>query len=561
MQCGARLLLVGLCLAAGLLGSAGARAQMRVPVENKDAAAVRAKAGSLAEVLPGRSALSLAVPAKPGTPTAATAGPPRGGTEPATATLPGATPAPMPAAPVMPLIPVVPLVSATPAAPEPVPAPVPAPLSAPASAPAQAAPLPSAAVPVPAPRFGSPPLFVPPAFSPGPAQRVAEEPAHEPGQVLVLWAGDEPAASGLAIMAQRYQLRPRQRYSLASLGFTVAMFALPTDRAAQDLRDQLRQEQPDWVVDLNARSTPLQTQAYAQPQARPLVDLPATQTPARLYAQKMLGTGAGNGTSPAPVSPTGPAALRLGVIDTGVDPALARSGALNGSVLRVRSVLTPADQPADTAHGSAVLQLIVGAARDNGFAGVAPPVQLAWVNAMREINGKPSTHSLALAVALDWLVGQQVALINLSLGGQGDAILKAVVARVLASNITLVAAVGNNPARDAPPVYPAAYPGVWGITAVDAAGRLYPLASRAVPAALAAPGVDLWVPQAEGGTYKSGTSFATALASAALAWQPPGFWLLPPAQRLAQVCGQARKLDDAAAPGCGLVQAKIAADY
>lgn len=394
----------------------------------------------------------------------------------------------------------------------------------------------------PAATSGSAPLFSAPAFSPPPAVTIAEDPAFESGQVLVLWATDDAATSGMAILQQRYQLRPRRRYTLASLGFTLVMYALPSQREAESLRGQLQADQPTWIVDLNARSRLLQaTQNPSQ----------AAPAKPRLYAQKMLGSVAGS----VPTKRELPS-LRLGVVDSGVDSALAQAANLNGSVIKMRSVLGPADKAADTAHGSAVLQLMVGAEHSNGFAGSAPPVQVSWVSAMREIDGKASTNSLLLALALDWLMEQDVALINMSLGGQGDAILKAVIARVVAKNVLVLAAAGNNPDRNAAPIYPAAYAGVWAVTAVDAAGKLYSQASPASHITLAAPGAELWVP-ANGGMYVSGTSYATALASATLAWQPPGFWNLTTPLRRAQVCAQARKLQDEIVTGCGVVQKNI----
>jgi hypothetical protein len=402
---------------------------------------------------------------------------------------------------------------------------------------------PSAVAPAAAPATsGSAPVFSAPSFSPQASTAAADEPAFEPGQLLVLWTTDEAASSGIATLQQRYQLRPRQRYTLASLGFTVVMLALPTDREAQALRTQLRAEQPDWVVDLNARSIPMQGSP------------PATDAAPRLYAIQMLGGNSGTLANLKPLQPS----LRLGVVDTTVDAALLQPGALNGSTVTLRSVLGPIDKPADAAHGTAVLQLMVGAAQSNGFAGSAPPVLIFWASAMREMAGKPSTNSLTLALALDWLAGQQVALINMSLGGQGDAVLKAVVGKVLAKNIAILAAVGNNPASNAPPVYPAAYAGVWGITAVDAAGKLYAQASRASYTTLAAPGVELWVPAGNAGqangSYVNGTSYASAMASAALAWQPSSFWAQSGEQRRSQMCAQARKLAEEALVGCGLVQ-------
>lgn len=399
-----------------------------------------------------------------------------------------------------------------------------------------------------APAAGAATPFPAPPFIPSPqAPVVAGEQAFETGQVLALWPSEVAAALGIVTMLQRYQLQPRQVHSLGNLGFTLALFLLPGDREARALRDRLRAEQPGWIVDLNARSAPLQADesAASPPQAAP-----------RLYAQKMLGD-SGSGAS----TRSGPPTLRLGVIDTGLAGALAQASALNGSILSMHSVLGPADRAADTAHGNAVLQLMVGAAQGNGFAGSAPPVLVRWVSAMRERGGKASTDSLTLALALDWLLGQEIALVNMSLGGEGDAILSAVIARVLEKNVTILAAAGNDPARYGAPVYPAAYPGVWAIAAVDAAGRPYRRSGHATYTVLAAPGAELWVPVSSGsarhtGSYVSGTSYATALASAALAWQVPGFWNLPAAQRRAQVCEQALKLKDPAIASCGLVQRK-----
>ena len=381
------------------------------------------------------------------------------------------------------------------------------------------------------PAVARPAPAVPPA-RPGPARRLVQESPFETGQLLILWTSKEAATAGIAVLRQNHRLIPRQRHELENLGLTVILLVLPNDSQARLWRDRLRREHPDWVIDLNARAGLLQS---ASP---------------RLYAQKML-----TGSAPAPRTAM-PRGLRLGVIDTGLAPALMHPEALNGSSVVLRSVIDPASKPADPSHGSAVLQLMAGATRQNSFAGVAPPAQLFWAASLRDVAGKAVTNSLVLALALDWLVGQRVVLVNMSLGGRGDAILQAVVTRVLGLNVTLVAAAGNNPAMPAQPSYPAAYTGVWAATAVDAAGHLYSGATRAGYTMLAAPGAELWVPGAggSGGSYVSGTSYASALAAATLAWQPQPFWSLDAAQRAHRVCAQSLKLQHSPFLGCGLVQ-------
>ena len=87
---------------------------------------------------------------------------------------------------------------------------------------------------------------------------------------------------------------------------------------------------------------------------------------------------------------------------------------------------------------------------------------------------------------------------------------------VQSRGIQVVAAVGNDgPA--APPQYPASYPGVIAVTAVDAGGRALPEAGKATHLDFAAPGADMAAAlPGSGYTRVRGTSFAAPLAAARL---------------------------------------------
>ena len=180
-----------------------------------------------------------------------------------------------------------------------------------------------------------------------------------------------------------------------------------------------------------------------------------------------------------PASAGGNAPLRVGLVDSGVDathPALA-------SVAIERWGCDGA--AASDAHGTAVASLLAGSA----VAGARGPVALfaADVYCGREASGAASE----LAQALAWLARERVAVVNVSLVGPRNALVERAIAQMTARGHVIVAAVGNDgPA--APPLYPAAYAGVIGVTAVDPRQRLLPEAGRGPQVDFAAPGMGLF---------------------------------------------------------------------
>ena len=80
-----------------------------------------------------------------------------------------------------------------------------------------------------------------------------------------------------------------------------------------------------------------------------------------------------------------------------------------------------------------------------------------------------------------------------------------------------IAAAGNNGPKGAP-LYPAAYPQVIAVTAIDDKDRLYGKANRGDYISIAAPGVDIIAPALKGGyALSSGTSMAAAHVSGVVA--------------------------------------------
>jgi subtilisin family serine protease len=124
-------------------------------------------------------------------------------------------------------------------------------------------------------------------------------------------------------------------------------------------------------------------------------------------------------------------------------------------------------------------------------------------------NYAPGATTESLVAALDWLASERVHAINMSLAGPANALLEKAIGALLDAGPPIVAAVGNN-GPSGEPLYPAAYAGVIGVTAVDRDGKVFLYANRGEHVDYAALGVNVKVADSEGSwTLQSGTSMAS----------------------------------------------------
>lgn len=212
-------------------------------------------------------------------------------------------------------------------------------------------------------------------------------------------------------------------------------------------------------------------------------------------------------------APDAGAGIRIGVIDTLVD---ASHPSFRNSRLQVKDFALPGGR--DLTHATAVVSILIGMDASEDYSGLLPGASVYAANVFTsEAGSLPVTDAGRMVEALDWLAGQGVVSINMSIAGPDSSLLKAVVQRLQARGIILVAAVGNEgPA--APALYPAAYPGVIGVTATDLDGNVYRRAGRGDHVDYSAPGVGLKA-ASPGGRYGAvtGTSFATPVVTAVIA--------------------------------------------
>ncbi|TML28260.1 MAG: type VII secretion-associated serine protease mycosin [Actinobacteria bacterium] len=217
--------------------------------------------------------------------------------------------------------------------------------------------------------------------------------------------------------------------------------------------------------------------------------------------------------------------VTVAVIDSGVD---ATQPVLAGAVLRGRDLLDKAGtgQRDCVGHGTAVASVIAGAPLDGIPVGLAPRTHILpyRVSEQEIVDGHPSGNpgtATGVAEAIRDATDRGARVINLSLVLSVDhPEVRAAVGYAQAHDVVVVAAIGNGH-RDGgvdPVPYPAGYPGVLGVGAVDENGLRVPSSPVGPYVDLVAPGraVVAAVP-GHGLARFDGTSFAAPFVSATAA--------------------------------------------
>ena len=181
--------------------------------------------------------------------------------------------------------------------------------------------------------------------------------------------------------------------------------------------------------------------------------------------------------------------VRVGIIDTGMDlghPDL--QAAYRGGYDFVHNDSVPEEEAEGGAFGHGTRMAGIIAASDNGFGliGAAPGVSLYALKIFPK-NGGALTSNVIRAV--EWAIAQKLDVVSCSFGGETPSRLEEeTYARAHRANVLVIAAVGN----DASWVrYPAAYPSVVGVGAMDRMHRIASFSNTGAEVDFVAPGVDL----------------------------------------------------------------------
>ncbi|MEV7370513.1 type VII secretion-associated serine protease mycosin [Streptomyces sp. NPDC090301] len=237
--------------------------------------------------------------------------------------------------------------------------------------------------------------------------------------------------------------------------------------------------------------------------------------------------------------------ITVAVLDTGVDD---QHPDLEGSVLAGRDLVGFGASRGDRAwarHGTAMAGIIAGHGHGpdggDGVLGIAPDARILPVRVILEGTDKSrdkarKTRGTALAEGIRWAADHGADVINMSLGDDSksahpDAGEDAAVQYALAKGVSVVASAGNGGEKGDHISYPAAYPGVIAVTAVDRYGTHASFSTRRWYATVSAPGVDIAIADPDRRYYEGwGTSAAAAFASGAVALVRSAHPDLTPAQ-------------------------------
>jgi type VII secretion-associated serine protease mycosin len=182
-----------------------------------------------------------------------------------------------------------------------------------------------------------------------------------------------------------------------------------------------------------------------------------------------------------------------------------------------------------------------GEGNADGVLGIAPEAKILPVRVILE-DGDPqrtkarNTRGNALAEGIRWAADQGADVINLSLGDDSasahpEPAEDEAVQYALKKGAVVVASAGNGGEKGDHISYPAAYPGVIAVTAVDRYGTRASFSTRRWYATVSAPGVDVVIADPDHKYYEGwGTSAAAAFVSGAVALVKAAHPGLTPAQ-------------------------------
>ncbi|MGH1439067.1 MAG: S8 family serine peptidase [Cellvibrionaceae bacterium] len=322
----------------------------------------------------------------------------------------------------------------------------------------------------------------------------AEREQQEAREIMVISASMDEAIQ-LADLIKQYNIRIKRRTRYSNLGTVVSILGIPDTADTATIIQQLREYDPNLWVDFNHRYRLLNDTNHTDK----LND--TTNVNPKQWAFKQVSRSA--------VHEACSKNQRIGIIDTGISP----DAALAHAQIREKSFIPNGVSPANKDHGTAIGSLLLGS-EGTDIIGLTPQATLysAAIFRQRAKNKSDTTAEFILA-ALNWLAGEKVGVINMSLGGPRNLPVELAIKTLKKRGITVIASAGVNSNKK--PLYPAAQAEVVAVRATDINQTVFNEQIQGDYIDFSAPGVDLWLLNAKGkGKYMSGSSFASPFIAA-----------------------------------------------
>jgi subtilisin family serine protease len=287
-------------------------------------------------------------------------------------------------------------------------------------------------------------------------------------------------------LARRHRLERIASQNIPLIGGTIGLFRIVDRRPVDTVSRELAADAGVRSVQQNIRYV-LQDQKAASTEGDPAQYAVAKL---RLSQAHTLAHGAN---------------VTIAVIDSGID---IRHPELANAIVDSFDALGSKEGP--HIHGTGIAGAIVAHAR---LMGSAPAARILAIRAFGVARSGAESTSFVILKGLDYAVAHGAQIVNMSFAGPRDALIERGIAAAAAKGIVMVAAAGNAGAKS-PPLYPAANPSVIAVSATDAQDRLFAASNRGGHIAVAAPGVDIFLPAPdEKYQMASGTSFSAAYVS------------------------------------------------
>ena len=203
--------------------------------------------------------------------------------------------------------------------------------------------------------------------------------------------------------------------------------------------------------------------------------------------------------------------IRVGIVDSAIST---NHPLLMDAKVEILNLVPESQAPKN--HGTAILSLFAGKSDD--VLGLLPSANYFCASIFFKTRlGKNGSTVNNMVQAINWLIKHEVDVINLSVEGPDNKLLKRALNKATEKNIAIAAAAGNG-GPNARPAYPAAYSDVIAVTAVNSEKEIYFLANQGDYIDFAAIGVNVKHAALEKNTdVSSGTSYATPIVAALLA--------------------------------------------